>query len=150
MKKFSNSHTSKLKKAGIMAALIPHAGDKYAGDSRISALNYFKRAAKYIIYIATVHRLSNVNTTYILYKDGGIPLPSTFQLVDIPYKEHSFAWVHPQLKRKFPHAKIIALGPNKYNPAVTKWIISFMKRQIKYILLATTDGIHNREFYMVY
>ena len=130
--------------SNIRCALIPHAGIQYAGDARKSAFQHFNGPdTKVIIYIATNHKPSTSNITYILYNNSKYKLPKDIYHKPIPYEnEHSFKWVHDELTSYFTNAKILAIGPNQYNKKLKQWIVHFMKNTPKCILLATTDLTH--------
>ena len=125
----------------IRAAIIPHAGKKYAGEARKSVFKLMNKQTKYIIYIATVHRPEQSKTVYTL-SNSSFTLPATIPHVAIPYNEHSYKWVAPELRHYFPTAQILAIGPNQYSSKLCDWIVQFMKKHKKCILLATTDLIH--------
>ena len=81
-------------------ALIPHAGEKPAGDARKSAFEQFsnKENVDYIIYIGTIHKPINSNKVYILNNDTNETIPNS---EIVPYNEHSFEWVEKELRRNF-------------------------------------------------
>jgi len=145
IKQSKNKTRKKLALLRVRAALIPHAGEKYAGDAREAAFKKMAKRPKYIIYLATVHRPASSDVVYLLRKDKGFHLPKTVTFEHIPYDEHSFKWVEPELMRRFPSTKIIAFGPNKYSPTLKNWIVGFMRQHKNCVLLATTDLIHYGE-----
>lgn len=128
----------------VRCALIPHAGIQYAGDARLSAFkNFNSSSVETIIYIATNHLLNPGDITYILYNDTGYKLPNNINQEYIENStEHSFKFVENELKSYFNHAKIFAIGPNQYNYKLKDWLINFMNKHDKCILLATTDLSH--------
>ena len=46
--------------------ILPHAGNRYAGPARETALRYVKADAKFLIYIASLHNLDNSEHIYLL------------------------------------------------------------------------------------
>ena len=131
---------NKLKKT-IRAALIPHAGRLYAGHARYAALRYFKKNTKQIIYLATLHNINNSDQTYILHRDNGFRLGKN-NFTKTTKKEHSFDWVHEELRDFFPSAKILALAPNRGVVGLHTWIINYLNSHKNAIFLATIDLIH--------
>lgn len=136
----------------LRAGLIPHAGESYSGKARKSVFNKLSPTTKYIIYIGTVHNLQPNDNVYLLHKTKNIfeKLPESLkkQIVDAPKDEngevieHSYKWVHKEIKRRFKNCEILALGPNKINMDLINWIVNFIKRNPNSVLLATTDLIH--------
>ena len=142
--KIGRKYTKKLQNPTIRAAIIPHAGKKYAGAARKSVFKLMNKSATHIIYIATIHKPSHSKLVYIL-SNSSFKLPKTFHQQSIPYDEHSYKWVAPELHHYFPAAQILAIGPNNYSRNLKQWIVEFMKKHPKCILLATTDLIHYGE-----
>ena len=112
------------------SALIPHAGQQYAGPARQSAFSCIAdkaaKSIKYIIYIATMHSQSAPGLV-LLHRDVSFPLdgdaPATRSYSG---SEHSFAWVEAELRAKFPSAAILAIGPTSPGCKPAKdWIVSF-------------------------
>ena len=132
--------TKKLKQT-IRAALIPHASRLYAGHARYAALRYFKKNTKYIIYLATLHNINNTNETYILHRDKGFRL-GRHNFIHTTKRDHSFDWVHEELRDLFPSAKILALAPNTHVQNLHQWIINYLQSHKNAIFLATVDLIH--------
>lgn len=132
--------TKKLKQT-IQAALIPHASRLYAGHARYAALRYFKKNTKYIIYLATLHNINNTNETYILHRDKGFRL-GRHNFIHTTKRDHSFDWVHEELRDLFPSAKILALAPNTHVQNLHQWIINYLQSHKNAIFLATVDLIH--------
>ena len=131
----------------IRAALIPHAGKAYAGDARDTVFSLLPRSTTHIIYLAAVHRLIPGEAPYLLHDDGGFAPPSHLRFASPSYREHSFDWVEPELRDKFPRAKVIAIGPNDISMELVHWITWFIRSHDKSVLLATTDLIHyGKEF----
>ena len=140
------------KKPIFRAGLIPHAGETYSGKARKSVFDKLSPNTKYIIYIGTIHNLQPNDNIYLLYKTKNIfeKLPENLkkQIVEAPKHgtgeviEHSYKWVHMEIKRIFKKAEILALGPNKINMELINWIVNFIKQNTNSILLATTDLIH--------
>ena len=128
-------------KQWIRAALIPHAGRLYAGHARYAALRYFKKNTKQIIYLATLHNINKTNNTYILHRDKGFRL-GTHNFIHTNKKEHSFDWVHDELKDLLPSAKILALGANEGVTDLHNWIINYLRTHKNAIFIATIDLIH--------
>ena len=128
-------------KQTIRAALIPHAGRLYAGHARFAALRYFKKNTKQIIYLATLHNINNTDQTYILHRDKGFRL-GKHNFTSTTKREHSFDWVHEELKDLFPSAKILALAPNAQVQNLHQWIIHYLQNHKNAIFLATVDLIH--------
>ena len=126
----------------IKGIIIPHAGIKYAGDARKSAFKCINNKFKYIIYLAALHKINHSDNIYLIHKDNGFP---TYNLKTKPinYLEHSFEWVHNEIKSKFPSGKILSIGPNLgVNKDLSNWIINFMRKHKSTILIATTDLTH--------
>jgi predicted class III extradiol MEMO1 family dioxygenase len=131
---------TKLKQT-IRGALIPHAGRLYAGHARYAALRYFKKNTKQIIYLATLHNINNTDKTYILHRDKGFRL-GKHNFINTTKREHSFDWVHEELRDLFPSAKILALAPNRRVEGLHTWIINYLNSHKNAIFLATIDLIH--------
>ena len=60
----------------------------------------------------------------------------------IPYDEHSYYWVEPEMQEYFPGAEILAVGVTQFSPELETGIEKFMQQYPHCILLATTDLIH--------
>ena len=126
------------------AAIIPHAGEQYAGDCRKNAFINLNKNAKYIIYIAAIHNSYGLDKDcYLLKKDNGFP--DLLNIPDLPHSEHSFDWVESELRRNFTQAKIFAFSPLSLNINYIEKITNFMKENNDCILLSTTDLVHYGE-----
>ena len=107
----SNIYSNFFKK--FSGAIIPHAGINYAGNARKVIFNNLTendKNIKYIIYIAALHNTSNsTERIFILRRDKGFN--NYFKTTHCKYeqnnlsdgakKEHSFKWVHGELKKVF-------------------------------------------------
>ncbi len=126
------------------AAILPHAGEKYAGDARKNILIHFPRyKIKYIIYISAIHDSKDILPgVYQLYKDT--TFGKTPQLPIINKNEHSFDWVENELRTHFPNVKIFVLTPvKKYDTQIVKWITTFISNNSNSVLFSTTDLTHH-------
>ena len=81
-------NTRKQIKSHIRAAIIPHAGEKYAGEARKSIFKRINKTTRYIIYLAAVHRPQKSNIVYTL-SHTSFKLPISIHQKAIPYDEHS-------------------------------------------------------------
>jgi predicted class III extradiol MEMO1 family dioxygenase len=132
---------SNILNSNCRAAIIPHAGEKYAGDCRKNAFINLNKNVKYIIYIAAIHNSYGLDKDcYLLKKDNDFP--DLLNIPDLPHSEHSFDWVESELRRNFTQAKILAFSPLSLNINYIEKITNFMKENNDCILLSTTDLVH--------
>jgi predicted class III extradiol MEMO1 family dioxygenase len=135
-----NSLNNTISNSNVRAAIIPHAGEQYAGDCRKNAFINLDSNAKYIIYIAAIHNSMGLDQNgYLLKRDNGFP--NLIDLPDLPNREHSFDWVESELRSNFRQAKIFAFSPLRLNIDHVNKIVNFMKNN-DCILLGTTDLVH--------
>ena len=136
-------------------AIIPHAGIQYAGDARKSAFDLLKdkykdNIIKHIIYISALHNnISSSNkTVYESYRDSTFSYNfNTKTKKELPpnvVEEHSFKWVHSELKRQFPKTKVLVLTVER-NANIVKLsndIYRFIIDNPGTLLIGTTDLTH--------
>lgn len=133
-------------------AILPHAGEKYAGDCRKTLFSYFSKDTKHIIYIAAIHNSSPLNTVYVFENNivgvnklmlGTRNINFTRKLDIYTNKEHSYKWVESELKEYFPDAKLLVLAPTKSTDLdiLCDFIIDIQKNK-KALIFATTDLLH--------
>ena len=91
--------------------------------------------------MATLHNINSSDQTYILHRDKGFRL-GKHNFTKTTKKEHSFDWVHEELRDFFPSAKILALAPNRGVKGLHTWIINYLNSHKNAIFLATIDLIH--------
>lgn len=136
------------------AAIIPHAGSKYAGQARETVFSkmreqHIQRPIKKIIYISAIHNSANINPgVYEFSKDDGFgKTPSLEKLPNTT--EHSFKWVENELRKSFPLARILVVTPVKIykNLSLQKWITEYMKKHQNCLLFSTTDLTHHGKNY---
>ena len=152
----SNRITRKNKQRNpiFRAAIIPHAGTKYAGEARESVFSIMKQQSQHtnvkkIIYISAIHDSNAIQPgVYEFSKDDGFG--KSPDLVKLPNsKEHSFKWVEGELRKSFPLASILVITPVKIynNISLQKWIVNYMKKHKDCVLFSTTDLTHHGENY---
>jgi predicted class III extradiol MEMO1 family dioxygenase len=135
----------------VKCMLIPHAGKDYAGDARERA---FVEASKgrqvsSIIYLAALHNPINVSNKLYIF-DGDSKNKGDFP--DNIWNEHSFRWVHDELKEWFPSAKIkVIIIPLSYHldsafSEIENLFVSESKNK-RCLVIGTTDLLHFGENY---
>jgi len=135
---------SEKRKMEVQCMLIPHAGKEYAGDARKRAFvdGSVGRQVHRILYLAALHNHSKVpNRIYVFdgdSKDKG-------EIPDNVWNEHSYRWVHPELKEWFPLASITVMvvpmneDIDQASVFIDRWISSTKNRSI---VIGTTDLVH--------
>ena len=137
-------------------AIIPHAGIQYAGDCRKSAFSLLKdkfksKSIKRIIYISAFHGGDpKGDKIYQFYKDTGFSyqfesnIIKDRQITSQLKSEHSFKWVHSELKKVFPDAKLLVLTPESASnlKKLSLDIYHFLEKHPNTLLLGTTDLSH--------
>ena len=131
----------------IDACLIPHAGKDYAGKARACIFDKIienKNKYEYLIYIATVHNISEKNITYtngfLNYQKIDSNAPSYIK------NEHSYAWIREELKQYFNDLKHIIIYPGYNDNTLIDNIVKFIKNN-KTLLIVSTDLLHYGEYY---
>ena len=148
---YSNSNKSF---SNFFSAIIPHAGEKYAGQARKKIFDYILKSSKvkikYIIYIASIHNIPVDNEgVYLLYKDFDIGGNFIFKEYPSDDHEHSYEWVKDELDKAFPYSKRIIIGPisssltsyKDLSNDIANFILDRDNSQ-GILLLGTTDLIH--------
>ena len=132
--------------------ILPHAGQKYAGPARREALSYVSPNTKYLIYIASLHKLDNTDHIYLL--EGNNYYQEQIRQSGLPFKldkkvkseEHSYQWVKPELLQYFqPNLKILAIAPSNHVDLnkLTSWLIKvYNQHKLETVIIATTDLTH--------
>ena len=119
--------------------IIPHAGERYAGDARKSAFREIDSdQIRTVVYVATMHHKVEPDKIYLLHNDN-VPLP--IRTTKFDKKEHSAEWVYPELVRSFPGARILIIAPGKGKHQDTiEWLTKASSHDI--LLIGTTDLTH--------
>lgn len=148
----------------IRAVILPHPGKQYGGEARKSALAHLPPDTDCIIYLSARHNLRGFSPDdlKILQEDflsgpqsqktdpnanrgasAFADLPASVRAQDrdgLPYREHSFDWVEPELRERFPKAKILAISPQFSSDApFPAWAIDFKKWVIGKLVGGTED-----------
>jgi len=142
-------------------AIIPHAGQEYAGAARkliFNNLNDKDKNIEYIIYLAALHNpINSTEKVFILEYDNDIEF--TMFLNNDNYikdqylskgakEEHSYKWVKSEIKENFKNSKILVLCPTPYSNLknlaneIINFIYKINNKNKKIILFATTDLTH--------
>jgi len=143
-------------------AIIPHAGNEYAGAARkliFKNLIENDKKIEYIIYLAALHNTHNSNEkVFVLKYDNDFYkffnnnknnyIIDKNLFTDGAINEHSFIWVEPELKKYFKYAKILVLCPTPLSnlKSLANDIIDYIYYNSninkKILLFATTDLTH--------
>lgn len=143
----------KIKTPVYRAAIIPHAGTKYAGQARESVFSLMRdnknqNSIKKIIYISAIHKSQDIKPgVYEFSKDS--QFGKSPYLEKLQNNEHSFLWVEKELRKSFPSASILVITPVKIykNNSIQKWIVNYMKTHKECLLFSTTDLTHHGSSY---
>ena len=155
----------------IIGAIIPHAGEKYAGEARKPLFNYTTNI-DIVIYIAALHLSSSLDSNvYIMENSNAILFKKFFEhnltlknnnripFIDIKNapesvkKEHSFEWVKNELYKNIPNVNCLALCPGTHANLIylVDKIYKFTeyKKDKNFLIIGTTDLIHYGKNYNI-
>jgi AmmeMemoRadiSam system protein B len=147
--------------SNFRGAIIPHAGQEYAGAARkliFNNLNDKNKNTEYIIYLAALHNpINSSDKVFILDYDNDIDFNMFLNNNDYikdqylskgAKEEHSYKWVKSEIKDNFKNSKILVLCPTPYSnlKKLANEIINFIykinNKNKTAILFATTDLTH--------
>ena len=151
-KKYKEKYTNLKSNNNLL--IIPHAGKKYSGPTRLNAFKQTNKNCKQIFYIAAIHNMfsakQNIKNNICIVNDNLNIFNDTIFLKKfnenqkkIIDTEHSFKWVEEELRDYYTNAKITVIYPTSYSPL--NKIYNVLKDYLNnndYLIIGTSDFIH--------